>query len=138
MLLELPGVALELAVDLRHLLLQSGYRLGIPNPGDHVLALCVGEVVAVQLLRARDRVPGEGNSGAGCLAHVAEDHHLHVDRGPEVVGDALHAPVGLGAVGVPRPEDGVDRLAQLLDGVGGKRAPRLFLIDGEEPGHQRT
>ena len=100
-LLELARVALELRVHLRHVLLQCADRLGVAHPGDHVLALRVGQVVAVQLPRADDRVAGEGDAGARCRAHVAEDHHLHVDRRAQVVRDALEAAVGLGAVGVP-------------------------------------
>ncbi len=137
-LLQLPRVALELRVDLRHVALQRADRLGVAHARDDVLALRIGQVVAVQLPCAGDGVAREGDARAGGVAHVAEHHHLHVYRGAEVVRDALEAAVGLGAVGVPRLEHGVDRLAQLLDGVRGELVPRLFLIYGEESGHQQA
>ena len=100
-LLEPAGIALELGVDLGQVALQRLDRLGVAHAGDDVLALGVGQVVAVQLALAGDRVAREGDAGTRAPAHVAEDHHLDVHRGAQVVGDALHAPVGDRARGVP-------------------------------------
>ena len=52
------------------------------------------------------------------VALVAEDHLLDVDRGAPVVGDAVDAPVGRGALAVPRVEDGADGLLELLARLG--------------------
>ena len=95
-------------------LLQVLQRHGVADAGDDVLALGVGQVVAVDALRAGGRVAGERDAGAGVGAEVAEDHRHHVDRGAEVGRDALLAAVEHGAVGVPRVEDRVDGQVELL------------------------
>lgn len=82
--------------------------------GDDVLALGVGQVVAVDALGAGGGVAGEGDAGAGVLAEVAEHHAADVDRGAQVVRDALLAAVEPGAVAVPGVEDGVDGEVHLL------------------------
>ena len=48
------------------------------------------------------------------VARVAEDHLLDVDRGAPVVGDAVDAAVGDGALAAPGVEHGADRAPQLL------------------------
>ena len=130
--LQLLGVLGELLVDLGHRLLEARDRLGVPDAGDDVLALRVGQVVAVELLRAGDRVAGEGDAGARSLAHVAEDHGLDVDGGAEVVGDLLRPPVGDRAVGVPGAEDGLDGRSQLIHRVVGKFLAGVGLVDALE------
>ena len=94
--------------------LQLGERHGVADAGDDVLALRVLEVVAVDALVAAGGVAGEGDAGAGVGAEVAEDHGADVDGRAEVAGDALLAAVELGAVGVPRVEDGADGQVHLL------------------------
>ena len=95
-------------------LLQVGERHGVADTRDDVLALRVLQVVAVDALVAAGGVAGEGDAGAGVRAEVAEDHGADVDRGAQVAGDALLAAVELGAVGVPRVEDGADGEVHLL------------------------
>jgi hypothetical protein len=87
---------------------------GVPDPGHHVLALGVLQVVAVDAQVAAGRVAGEGDAGAGVGAEVAEHHGADVDGGGQVAGDALLAAVELGPVAVPAVEDGVDGEVHLL------------------------
>ena len=91
--------------------------LGVADAGHHVLALGVDQEVAVGAVLAGGRVAGEADTGARVVVAVAEHHGLHVDRGAEVVGDALAHPVGDGPGAVPAAEDGLDGAAQLLVGV---------------------
>jgi hypothetical protein len=88
-------------------------RYGVAHPGDDVLALGVGEVVAVAAARAGGGVAGEGDAGARRGAEVAEDHGHDVDRGAEALLDVLLAAVDPGALGVPGAEHGRDRGGQL-------------------------
>ena len=80
-------------MTLREVVRHRVERLGDPDAGDHVLALRVGQEVAVRRVLAARRVARERNARAGVLALVAEHHRLDVHRGPEVVGDALHPAV---------------------------------------------
>ena len=114
-------VVLELLHDREQLvvrtlvdLLEVGERDRVADAGDDVLALRVDEVVAVEALRAGRRVAGERDARAGVVSPVAEHHRADVDRGAEVVGDALLAAIERGALGVPRVEDGQHRHVELL------------------------
>src|SRR5690606_11329547 len=104
--------------------------------GDDVLALRVLEVVAVHALVAGGGVAGEGDTGAGVGAEVAEDHGADVDGGAQVVRDALLAPVQLGAVAVPGLEDRLDGEVHLLARVLREVPAALGLDDLLEPGDQ--
>ena len=142
--LELLADAQELGVDRRHVL---GHLRDLgrgPDAGDHVLALGVGQVLAVEDLLAGVGVAGERDAGARVVAHVAEDHRHDVDRGAEVVGDLLAVAVVVGALAEPRGEHGLDREVELLVGVGREVAAgvgaddrlelldeRLEVVDGE-------
>src|SRR6202034_3530646 len=88
--------------------------VGVPDARDYVFALGVLQVVAVDALRAGAGVAGEGHAGARVHAEVAEYHRHHVDRGAEVGGDALLAPVQDRAVRVPGVEHGLDGQVHLL------------------------
>ena len=81
--------------------LGPGDGLGRADAGDHILALGVDEVFAVEVGLAGGRVAGEGHAGAAVVTHVAEDHGLDVDGGAPVVGDAVQAAIDLGAVRSP-------------------------------------
>ncbi len=116
-LLQSLGVGLEFLVDVRHLLLQRRNRLRGPDAGHHVLALGVGQVIAVQDLLTGIRVTGKGDAGARVVAHVAEDHGLHVDCGAQVVRDLVVVAVVDAPLVVPRAEDRLNRRPQLLDGI---------------------
>ena len=87
------------------------------DAGDNVLALRVHQILAEEGVLAGGRVAGEADAGAGGVAHVAEDHALHVDGGAQPVVDAIDAAIGLGAVAVPTAEDGVAGCDQLLQRV---------------------
>ena len=68
----------------------------------------------------------------GRLAAVAEHHLDDVHRRAEVVGDVVRPAVDLRARRVPRVEHGAVRAAELLAGVGRKRAAGLRLVDRRE------
>ena len=83
--LEPLGDALELGVRLGQVVGEVADRLGRADAGDDVLALGVGEVLAVEHLLAGVRVAGERDAGARVVAHVAEDHRHDVDGRAQVV-----------------------------------------------------
>ena len=110
-------------LDLFHL----GQRPRHAHAGHHVFALGVHEELAVEEVLAGGRVAGEGHAGARRLAFVAEDHALHVDGRPQIVGDALRAAVHLGAMVVPALEHGHDGQVELLQGIVREGSPALFM-----------
>ena len=70
------------------------------------------------------------------VALVAE-HHLHdVDRGAEVVGDALRLAVVAARAGCPTLEHGLDRAAQLFARLGRELAARARDVDPLERGDE--
>ena len=107
----------ELIVHLRHLILQVADGGRSADAGDDVLALCVDQVLAHQLLCAGGGVTGEGDAGAGTVAGVAECHLLHVDSGAPLVGDLVHLTINVCTGVVPAAEDGLDSLDQLIAGI---------------------
>ena len=126
---QVAVVGLQPAHDPEQLLRGRGVELGevgqgqgVADAGDDVLALGVGQVVAVDALLAGGRVAGEADAGAGVGAEVAEDHRAHVHRGAEVVRDPLAAPVDPGAVGVPRLEHRLIARSSCSRGSCGKAA----------------
>jgi hypothetical protein len=88
-------------------LLKLADRQRRAHAGDHVFALRVHQVLAEEDVLAGGRIAREADAGAGVLAQVAEDHGLHVDRCAQPVVDAVDAAIGLGAIVLPAPEDGV-------------------------------
>ena len=80
-ILEQLRDAHELGVRRRQLLRELGDRLGRADAGDDVLALRVGQELAVELGGAGRRVARERDAGRAVVAEVAEHHRLHVDRG---------------------------------------------------------
>ena len=105
-------------------------------PETDVLALGVEEEVAGGPWRAVDLVAAEGDPGAGALAHVAEDHLLHVDGGAPLVGDAVDAAVLDRPRPVPGAEDRGDRAQQLLARLLGQLFAGLLGEDPLEVGDQ--
>jgi hypothetical protein len=99
--LERCGVAAQLGGNVGQSFLQGRDRLGRVVSGDHVLALGREENVAVRDRVAGGRVSGEEDAGRRIQPPIAEDHDLHGDRRTEVIGNALDASVGAGAVAVP-------------------------------------
>lgn len=140
---EILVVVLQLRHDRHELVvrdlvegLQVRQRDGVADARDHVLALGVLEVVAVDARVAAGRVAGEGDAGARVGTEVAEDHGTDVDGGAQVAGDALLAAVELGAVGVPGVEDRLDGEVHLLAGVLRELAAGLLRDDLLEAGDQ--
>ena len=126
MLLQELGGGDELAEHLGHQRFERGLvgmgrlprRLGDvlrrADAGDDVLALRVDEKFAVELLGAGRGIAGEGDAGRRGLAHIAEHHRLHIDRGAPVGGNAVEAPIGDGALVHPGREHRADRAPQLI------------------------
>ena len=108
------GAGVQLFVDLGHGALQLADGHGSADAGDDVLALRVHQILAEEGVLAGGGVAGEADAGARGVAHVAEDHALHVDGGAQPVVDAVDAAIGLGAFAVPTAEDGVAGGRQLL------------------------
>ena len=128
MVLQPPHHLPELLVRLRVQLLQIGQAQRVPDSRDHVLALRVDQVVAVGAGLSRGRIPRERDTRATGLAEVAEHHRADVDRGAEVVRDALASPVQACALGVPRVEHGTDGLVELVTRMLGE-LPSGVLVD---------
>jgi len=135
-LLQGAHVTLELlprlGMDLAHVLELEG----VADAGDHVLALRVGQVVAVRLGLAVGRVAGERHPGAGVLALVAEHHRLDVHGGAEGVVDLVLAPVVPGPLVVPGAEHGLDAEPELLLRVLGELPVGVLGDDPLERVHQ--
>jgi hypothetical protein len=87
---------------------------GRADAGDDVLALGVHQELAVEQFSPVAGVAGEGDAGAGVVAHVAEDHRLDVDRGAPLGRDVVLAAVDDRALVHPGAEDGADRAPELL------------------------
>ena len=68
------------------------------DAGDDVLALRIDQEFAVELLLAGRRIAREGDAGRGRLAHIAEHHGLHVDRGAPAFRDVVQPAIGDGAL----------------------------------------
>src|SRR3546814_20281353 len=54
-------------------------------------------------------VAGERDAGRRGVAHIAEHHRLHIDRGAPFGGDRIQAAIDLRAVAFPAREHGADR-----------------------------
>ena len=128
-LLELGADLHQVRVRLREALLHHRDRLGGADAGDDVLALRVHEELAVEDVLTRGVVAGEGDAGAGVLAHVAVGHRLHVDRGAVEALDLLDAAVLDRAVAVPRAEHGLDGVLELQQRVLREVGADLVLVD---------
>ena len=130
--LEALGDLLELRVHLGHLVAHLADLRRGPDAGDDVLALRVGQVLAVDRSLAGVRVTGERDAGARVVAHVAEHHGHDVHRGAEVVRDLVVLAVVVGALAEPRVEDGAHGQLELPIRIGRERLPRLLLDDLRE------
>ncbi len=83
------------------------------DAGDHVLALGIDQVLAVEGVLAGRRVAGEGHAGGAVGAHVAEHHGLDVDRGAPFLGNVVEPAIGQRAGTIPAAEHRADRAPQL-------------------------
>ncbi len=127
-LLESPHRLGELLEGVRQDLLHLGDVLRRPDARDDVLALRVGQELAVEPRLARRGVAREGDTGSRLVALVAEDHLHDVDRRAEVVGDVVCAPVDLCPRSLPRVEDGSHGPPQLVPRVLWERCSGLALV----------
>ena len=136
-LLEFGRQAVELAVDLGEFAaLHSLDRLGRTCAGDHVLALRVGQHVAVQHMLAGAAVARECHARAAVVAHVAIDHGDDVHGGSQAVRNAVDLAVVLGTFGVPALEDRFNRAPQLFLRIVREGMARALLHDRLEVVHQ--
>ena len=119
---------LELLVDVGEHFRHLCDRHGRAHARDDVLALCVGQEFAHQALLARCRVAREGNARAAVVAHVAERHHLHVDRGTPAVGNVVIHTVDVRTGVVPRTEHRLDRGEELFLGIVREVGAELVLV----------
>ena len=119
----------QLHVETRHFRGEVADGLGRTDPCDHVLALRIRQVLAIQLVLARGRVAREADSGGAVVTHVAVDH------GNDVDGRAVRhrrrdlelPPVVDGPLARPRVEDGLDGNLELLIRIGRERLPGVPL-----------
>ena len=142
-LLETLLHAQQFLVGARKFALERGQVLGLraaaalvnglrrTRAGDHVLALRVLQVLAVEHAIAGGRIAREGDARGAVVAHVPEHHRLHVHRGAPGVGDAVNLAVLLRALVLPRAKHRGDRAPELLVRILGERAPRRIAHDLE-------
>ena len=100
-------------VNLGHHLFQFVDRNRRAHAGNHVLALGVHQVLAIEHLLARGGIARKAHAGAGGIAHIAENHGLDVHGRSQVVGNLIHAAIRGGAGVVPGAEHSLDRHVQL-------------------------
>ena len=131
--LHVAVMLLEQRVDPRQLLERLGHRgfhRGLVGAGflarifgdvlrradarHHVLALRVDQEFAVQLALAGRGIARERNAGRRGLAHIAEHHRLHVDRGAPGFRNVVQPAVGHRARVHPGRKHRADRAPQLV------------------------
>ena len=88
----------QFAVRGGHFFRQIGDGMRRAHASDHVFALCVDEVFAVENLFASGRVARECHSRRTGVAHISEHHRLNVHRRSPLVRDAVFPPVNAGAI----------------------------------------
>ena len=94
---------------------------GCPDACNHILSLCILEVLAVEHILSGCRVSGKGNAGSRTVSHVPEYHCLDIHCGSPFAGDVIEFSVGDGPGGIPGPEHCLDTAPDLLHGIGRKR-----------------
>ena len=106
------------------------------NAGDHVLALGVDEIFAVELGRAGRGVAGEGDAGGAILAHIAEHHRLDGDGRAPILRNLVKPAIGDRALVHPGAEHRADRAPQLFLRVlrksAAERALNQRLVGGDD------
>ena len=127
----------QLIVAFRHDLLQRGQiacaaflvdRLRSTDTGHHILALGIDQEFAVEVLLAGGGIAGKGNAGGAVIAHVAEDHRLHVDRGAPVRRNVVEFAVHDGPVVHPGTKDRANRAPQKFHRIARELLPQCFLV----------
>src|SRR5208283_771405 len=92
----------------------QAYLLWGADAGDDVLALRVGQILAVDSFFTGAGIARECDPGGAIVAQVAEHHRLHRDRGAPIARDVVDSPVRDRAIVVPRVEYRADRHPQLF------------------------
>ena len=105
------------------------YVLRRADTGDDVLTLRVHQKLAVKLLVAGRGIAREGNASRRGLAHIAEDHRLHIHRCAPALGNVVQAAIGDRALVHPRSKHGADRAPELLARILRERLAALALDD---------
>ena len=118
----------KLFVNRLVLLFELSYGLRSTDTRHDVLALRVHQILAEQLLFARCGIARKGNTRSRVLAHVAENHRLHVDRRSPIGGNVVHPSVINCSRVVPAAEHRKNRLYELLLGVLGKFLSFEFFV----------
>ena len=123
---------LELCMSFGQHRAHLGHRQGCPRAGDDVLALRLGEELAVEARPAGRGVTAEADARRRVRVSVSE-HHLHdVRRGARILGDPRRGAIDLGAGGVPGVEDRRDGGEELLFRILRKVGARREQIDAAE------
>ena len=120
---QVLGQVHQFAVNFRHDILEAGDRFGRAHTGDHILALGVGQKLAVDLRLARGWIAGEKHAGPAAGAQISEDHGHDGYGGAHVVVDLVEVAVKDGPWRVPASEHGLHGGHQLLPRVGGRLGP---------------
>ena len=104
----------KLLVYFRHNFFELINLLRGTNACYYVLALCIHQELAHQMLFTGCRIAGKCNAGTGGLAHISECHHLHVDCCTPGIRDIVVAAVNVCTRVVPGTEYSLDCLHQLF------------------------
>ena len=120
----------ELLIHFRHDVFQLIDVLWGSDAGYNVLALCVDQKFAQQLVFAGGRVTGEGYAGTGIVAGVAKYHGLYVDRSTPGGWNVIHSSVVDCAWVIPGTEYSFDSAHQLLFWVLREVCTNLLFIVG--------
>src|SRR5262249_17826811 len=87
----------------------------------------IEQIFAVEFLFSSTGVASKGYTSTTIIAHVSEDHGLHIYRCAQIVWDLVKIAIVDSTLVVPGREDGLNCLMQLLVNIGGKRLARLTL-----------
>ena len=88
-------------------------RVRCTGTGNHVFTLCIDQPFTVEFVIAGSGVTCECNTGSRAVAHVTEDHTLHVDSSTPVIRNTFDAAVGNSFFTVPAFEDSTDSTIEL-------------------------
>ncbi len=105
---------LELSESLREGLSHLLDRHRSTNACNNVLALCIGQELAHQLLLAGSGISCEGNACTAVITHVAECHRLYVNSSTPAERNIVVTSVNVSSGVIPRTEYSLDSAHQLL------------------------
>ena len=114
----------------------DGNLLGCTDTGNHILALGVDEVFAVEYVFTGGGITRERHAGSGVVTHVTVNHSLHVDSGSPFFGNLVHATVEDCTLVHPAVEHGADTTPQLIPCAFGEVLAGVFLNGGFEEGYK--